>query len=529
LLIVSGVAALTLVAAIPIAWHLKAEVGMTNRHSVRAALAVAVTMLTGANSAAALAVPPTTIGVSLSEPAYYRKARSLANLAAGGIWYASDRHKPGLDEIDKDGNIKRIAPGITLTRVMTPPNAPIGTAAVRCTWKGKGDFQVLGAKAQNVHYAPGSATFTVQNGELVQAHTAVQLRVAAVDASDPLRDLDCRETNMPATARFDPLYLETLQGFKVIRFMDWQESNRNAPVTWASRHVPGAIDTTGGDGVPIEDMIALAKESGADPWFNMPWNADDDYYERFARMVHDTLPADRTVYVEMGNEIWNQAFKASQQAMKEGMAANLAPDPRTAGLIRYAQRLAHVMDIWAKVYSDRPARLVRVATCQNGDACAKIVMGYQDTPRHVDALATAPYFGGKLMWKPFASSDELFAQVDGEIERVFSMALQAKAVAAHYGKRYLAYEAGQHLNFKDLDFLKKVEQDPRMYDAYKKYLDLWRTRIGDTIVLYGSSSAISRYGAWGLTEYVGQPIAEAPKMRAVREAMALTRKARTTH
>jgi hypothetical protein len=58
-----------------------------------------------------------------------------------------------------------------------------------------------------------------------------------------------------------------------------------------------------------------------------------------------------------------------------------------------------------------------------------------------------------------------------------------------------------------------------MYEAYKKYLELWRSKIGDTIMLYASSGSISRYGAWGLVEYVGQPLSEAPKMRAVAEAI----------
>jgi hypothetical protein len=269
-------------------------------------------------------------------------------------------------------------------------------------------------------------------------------------------------------------------------------------------------------------MIALAKETHADPWFNMPWNGDDDYFERFARMVHDSLPADRTVYVEMGNELWNHAFRASQQAGKEGVAEGLSSDPNIAGLYRYAERLAHVMDIWKKVYADRPGRLVRVAACQNGPSCGKVVLGYQDTAKHVDALATAPYFGARLNRTPFANADAVFAALDPEIDRTLDLALQAKAVAAQYGKRYLAYEGGQHLIFKDIALEEQVERDPRMYEAYKKYLDIWRSRIGDTLALYASTGGIGRFGSWGLIEYVGQPLSETPKMRAVQEAIAAT-------
>jgi len=491
---------------------------MTNRHGFRATLAAFGAIL-GGHSAIAAPVPPTSFGVSLTAPAYYRKTRMLANMAAAAWWGASDRHQLTSDEVDENGNVKKIAPGVTLTRILTPPNVGTRNPTVRCTWKGKGDLKPATRRATNIRFDQGGFTFAMNtdapNGEAV----SVELKLSSVDPSDPLRDIDCRETTMPASARFDPQFVESLKGFKVIRFMDWQDTNLNAPVTWATRHLPSGIDNIKGDGVAVEDLIALTKETGAEPWFNMPWNADDDYYEHFARMVHDNLPADRTVYVELGNELWNHAFKAAGQAQQEGQAASLSSNANAAGLMRYAQRLGHVLDIWKKVYADRPGKLVRVASCQNGDWCVKTVLGFGDTARHVDAVATAPYFGAKLNNTVFISPDDLFAALDPEIERTLTNALAAKAVATQYGKRYITYEAGQHLIFKDLDFEAKIERDPRMYDAYTKYIDFWRTRIGDLMTFYASVGSISRFGAWGLVEYVGQPMSETPKMRAVRDAM----------
>jgi len=528
LLIVLGVIALAAVLLYPIARrHMHAEAGMTNRHGMRATLAAVGAMLAGGESTAALAVPPTTIGVTLTAPGYFRKVRSLANLAGGSNWYASDHHPLGPDEVDNDGNVKRLAPGITMSRMMTSPNPSTKSATIRCSWQGKGSLKPGGKRVQGLQGTANSFTFLMNNDPAIQGN--VELKLLAIDPADPLRNIDCRETSMPADAHFDPQYVESLRPFKVIRFMDWQASNFNEPVTWATRHTPASIDNAQHDGVSIEDMIILTKATHADPWFNMPWNGDDDYFERFARMVHDNVPADRTVYVEMGNELWNHAFKASQQAQKEGMAAGLAPDPNRAGLYRYAQRLAHVMDIWKKVYADRPGRLVRVAACQNGDGCAKTVLGYEDTAKHIDALATAPYFGARLNRIPIASADEVFAALDPEIEGTLELALKAKAVASQYGKRYIAYEGGQHLIFKDTALEEQVERDPRMYQAYKKYLDIWRSRIGDTIALYVSSGSVSRFGGWGLIEYIGQPLNEAPKMRAVQEAIDASAGAKPVH
>jgi len=529
LLIVLGAVALAAMVLYPIARrHMHAEAGMTNRHGVRATLAAISAALIGGHSAATLAVPPTTIGVSVSLPTYSGKGRALANLAAGSNWFAKDHHPLGLDEVDEQGNVRKLLPGIGLSRVLTSPNIAEKNPTIRCTWNGKGTLKVTGRSAQGAHNAAHSLSFTFSNQPGLGNPVAL-LSLTDVDTTDPIRDIDCRESTMPAATRIDPLFVESLRGFGVLRFMDWQNSNENAPVTWQTRHLPSAIDTTHRDGVAIEDMVALAKAAGTDAWFNMPYNGDDDYYEHFARLVHDTLPADRTVYVEMGNEVWNHGFKVAGQAQREGQAANLSPDGNKAGLLRYAQRLAHVMDIWKKVYADRPHTLVRVAACQNSDWCAKTVLSYEDTARHVDAMATAPYFGARLNKNTYASTDDMFAALDGEIDRTLDIALKVKAVAAQFGKRYIAYEGGQHLIFKDVAFEEKVERDPRMYDAYRKYLDFWRTHIGDTISLWTASGVISRYGGWGLVEYVGQPLSETPKMRAVQDQIALTQGGKRAH
>ena len=61
--------------------------------------------------------------------------------------------------------------------------------------------------------------------------------------------------------------------------------------------------------------------------------------------------------------------------------------------------------------------------------------GYEDTARHVDAMATAPYFGARLNNNAYASPDEMFAVLDGEIARTLDIAMQVKAVAAQFGKQ----------------------------------------------------------------------------------------------
>jgi hypothetical protein len=494
-----------------------AEAGMAKRwiHRLTALAAVPAS----SHAAAALPVPATTIGINLSSPAYYRPQRAFANLILGSSWASRIPGRPNLgpEEVDKDGNLKQLPGGQPVWRMLTQPNANVREANIRCTYDGQGDIRPTMAAAQNVRSSPGGFTFHWTNTGYKTS--LVILKVSALDPRNPIRNLDCREIDLSRTARFEPQFLAFVRQFKIVRFMDWQNTNANQPVTWAQRHTPASLEILDQDGVSVEDMVDLVAQAGADPWFNMPWNADDDYIDRFARYVHDHLPRDRKVYVEPGNEVWNARFPMSKQALREGQAEALSSDPEQARLFRYAERLKQVMSIWEKVFADRPNQLVRVANCQNGPNRSNLVLGYKDTARHVDALATAPYFGGDYHKTPPADVDGAFARIDSAIDETFATTLKAKGVAEKYGKRYIAYEAGQHIILDDVALAQKIQRDPRMYDAYKRYLDFWRANIGDTIMMYDSVQPIGRTGSWGLVEYLGQPLADAPKMRAVADAL----------
>ncbi|HMI18737.1 MAG TPA: hypothetical protein VK533_04255 [Sphingomonas sp.] len=488
----------------------------------RAAAAAGVAAAgSGLAAAASLPVPPTTIGINLSSPAPYRASRAFANLVLGSNWQLAAPKPPPItpDQLDKDGNLLRLPNDIAVYRMLNQP-AFGSDATIRCTFAGRGMIKVAGSgvRGNNTGGANDVTFHWVNNGSY--GKSLIMLKIIALDQTNPIRDLDCREANMPRNIRFEPHFLDFVRQFKVIRFMDWQNTNNNAPVTWGTRHTPSSVEVRDQDGVSVEDMVDLATQTNTDAWFNMPWNADDDYVRRFAQYVHDHLPRDRHVYVEAGNEVWNAQFPASKQAKQEGVDEGLSPNPEDARLFRYAEKLTQVMDIWAKVFADRPGQLIRVANCQNGPNRSNQVLAYKDTAKHIDALATAPYFGFDLRINPPTNTDEAFARMNDLVDKALDSAGHAKAVAYKFGKRYIAYEAGQHIILrKDKELPPLIQRDPRMYDAYKRYLDTWREKFGDTIMMFDSVQPIVGTGSWGLLEYLGQPVADAPKMRAVSDAL----------
>lgn len=58
--------------------------------------------------------------------------------------------------------------------------------------------------------------------------------------------------------------------------------------------------------------------------------------------------------------------------------------------------------------------------------------------------------------------------------------------------------------------IRQIARDPRTYARYRAYLAAWRALIGDVIPLLATTAPFNESG-WGLREYSGQPIKEAPK------------------
>jgi len=486
------------------------------------AIALAAAVLAAGPEDASGAAPTTAgtarIGINVAPVNYWQNEPTFANQAMSVGWLDSWKQIPD-DRVRPDGMPKSVEPGHTLNAILIPPASVYtgGTTATRCTWKGTGSLGAGGELASAPFAGDHRLDFSWKAGK----PSRVWLELRSSSAADPVRDLDCRLRTDAPDAVFTPQLIDYLKPFGVLRFLDWSSANGNpAAVTWATRGQPRGISVGGSDGIALEYQIGLTNAVGASPWFTVPLNADADYQQRMAQMVHDQVPAGRPVYVELSNEVWNYQFGQAHQSQKEGVAANLSENAFQAAQYRYAQRIIDLMAVWSKVYADRPRDLVRVVATQAGNPwVGEILMDWNGGKLRgsVDAIAIAPYFSIDLATGGTETGPQVERMATAAHSIIAKEATAYAALAKRTGKRLIAYEGGQHLvDPERVDLVKAINRDPRMAAIYADYLKEWgAVSGGDVFALYAATGSITRYGAWGLREYAGQPLDETPKLRGV--------------
>lgn len=459
------------------------------------------------------------VGINLAKPFYWNKSRAFSNLLGGDNWRlklpgVSKAVEVPADQLDADRYVARLNDGEKAFINLSVPSAinKGKSVDILCRWTGEGVVEMVKmTSVKNVSYAADSLRFTWVPG----TQKIPNFQINSLNPTNPIKAVDCREATADPNALFDPVFVANVKKYNTSRFMWWQRITTNAPVTWAGRTKPDMPLMGGVDGVAIEHMIKLANQTKTNPWFCMPWNADEEYIRRFAEMVRDRLDPTLVAYVEVSNEVWNSTYSVTKQAIDEGTALGMSkPLPQ-----RLAQKTSEVMTIWTDVFSGQMSRIVRVVAGQHTLASRmKAILAYGDVAQKVDAIATAPYFPYKLDNQPYDPNDltSVFAALRQVIdERMDGDGMEIKALATQYNLRFIGYEGGQHVAGDDIDTNLRIQRDPRMGQLYSYYLDRWKAISGDLMVLFEDvDGAPGSWGAFGMQDYPGQPLTEAPKANA---------------
>jgi hypothetical protein len=147
------------------------------------------------------------------------------------------------------------------------------------------------------------------------------------------------------TIVFTPEFISAMQKFGFIRGMEFTATNDNPQDIWESRSKPSYFGVKSLNGASFEHLIEIANGVNRDVWINIPVKADDDYITKLAQLfkygsdgsipytgiqadpIYPPLSQDLKVYVEYGNEIWNQLFPSSRAALVLSDTARLNISP----------------------------------------------------------------------------------------------------------------------------------------------------------------------------------------------------------
>lgn len=449
----------------------------------------------------------------------------------------------GLLDLDEQGWVRGFtqdgsaAPFRSVNAIMNTSGVPLKEGLWVLDWKGEGEIKVINARI--ISQADGRIVLDPQGGVFeVQIHSTDPR-----GTGDYLRDIrfyhQDDEALLDAGEMFNPAFLEKIEDFRVLRFMDWMATNNSDVRTWADTTPADAATQAQASGVSVEVMVALANKVGADPWFTIPHGADADYIRNLAGYVRDNLDPNLQARFEYSNEVWNWGFEQAQWA---GEKATDAWGNVEGGWMQwYGVKAAEMARIVADVFGEETGtRALNVFSTQSSwrglegyalDAAAHVAEGGEpprDAPFHVYSIA--PYFGGSIGGK------EMTAQVNAWIaqgEAGFKAALDylangdandsiaglAATIAYHakkaesLGWQLEAYEGGQHIV--DLAglfggsedpartrFFTELAARPEMGELYTQYLETWRDNGGGLMAQFSDFATPGRYGSWGLWESV---------------------------
>ncbi|MBX3357016.1 MAG: hypothetical protein KF745_01175 [Phycisphaeraceae bacterium] len=429
--------------------------------------------------------------------------------------------------------VEGLAPQVVRTTMFydTAGHYPAGRYTV--LYEGSGDLEFYG-DASVAAAEPGRVLLDV-----APAAEGITLVIARSQAGNYIRNIRVLlPGSEPAAAgqQFHPLFLERLKPFKVLRFMEWQRTNGSTVKSWGDL-LPDTYYTCNRPcGAPPSMMIDLCNALGASPWLCVPHLADDDYAAHLAALVRDRLEPGRAVYLEYSNETWNTALSQAQHLQRQGRARALAGDDRTAGARAMVDRATAVFAIFRRVLGDTHP-LVCVLAGQAADpSLTREILAYATDrygPDAFDAFAIGPYVGLDLEQASQRSAvavmspAQIFAALEEESSRVIERTQQHLDIAKRYGVPLLAYEGGQHLagqygaenDDRITSLFTAANRDERMGVLLGAYHRSWWAVGGGLFCAFNFTSPYNKWGSFGYLEYQDQRPDEAPKYRALLDAI----------
>ncbi|MTH65066.1 hypothetical protein [Paracoccus shanxieyensis] len=208
---------------------------------------------------------------------------------------------------------------------------------------------------------------------------------------------------------FRTSWINMIRNVRLIRFVDWMNTEYyTGSGVWANRYTPGRATYQGGEGVPVEVMCELCNLIGADPWFPIVSNANDQYVTQFMTTALNALDTKRHAYLELSSKVWDGANWATAEHFRN-MAVSLFSDGGIeASMEAYGGRASQIFQIARSVWSG--ANLPRLHT---------ILQGWTPNASISERAFTAPRWvalgGGRVAPWTLTTDYALHANLDGDM------------------------------------------------------------------------------------------------------------------
>ncbi|MEZ5440648.1 MAG: hypothetical protein R3F15_04090 [Lysobacterales bacterium] len=578
---------------------------------------VALAMLTTGTASLAGTDPSAPLGANLNavndfsdEFPFVNLMKSARDWIPGNVNGCFDCREPGGNpaclapnscpvtiSVDADGYPTSLAPGQVLTSILhaggNPGRLASGTYTIR--FAGNGTLQLLGMTQVSQGSGEIIANLVSSSGN------NIGLRLTATTPGDHLRSVEvlppggvcsnderqfcdgsnacaggasCLLFTAPGVADaqlFQPRFLRNYEPFRLLRYMDWMETNSSPIVDFADYPTPSSAFW---HRVPPQILAALGNRLRSDIWINLPHRASDAFIDSFATVLRDSFTPDRRIYLEYSNENWNGIFAQNVEIPRQfcpgfadlaagcqndgipgnGIACERDPNTFSLGaaqapcfeaLVRaWGDRSVQIFDRFAAVFgASANSRLLRVVAAQ----AANPDLGRQVLARNAtgqafsvasrtDAYASAPYIGTEYCTPDSGinpdTSPQVYASVDNFLDHLetagmsravgFMSGSRAMVNGNFPGLRHIAYEGGQHLagiagfTFNNVcnDVFDAANRHPRMETIYETYWSNWRQN-GDEFAHFYTTGRYGPFGRWGLLEFQDQDRLSAPKYRAL--------------
>lgn len=390
----------------------------------------------------------------------------------------------------------------------------------------------------------GGGTPSVTGATITSPGRVTVTRVGNVDLSfsAPVSDIRLLRPGYTSDADvFTREFLADIEPFKVLRFMDWMNTNcdelekrkvlagLDGKLSWADR--PRVEDQTwnGPLGVPLEVCVALCNKGRKDMQFNIPHDSNADWVRGAFAYIKANLDPSLKVYFSFSNEIvFNAIFPQYAWAKVEAsayMAAGTLPSlyPIAQGNDNDQYRMTHFIlkllldcEAIAREIFGASEMLTRIRPMFDVQFASygptvdalfwanKIGLNLRG---RVYGLNIAPYYGpGDPSAGDLATKDTCFAAINRQLDARDSWASGGLAfwysIAAAYGLKLGCYECGldHGENVVNLDVLNAVAYDPRSVPVTARYLEQLLEVCDAPVCYFQYCTTNSRWGQYGATD-----------------------------